>query len=57
MEREYPNNGIGDNARDIADNRNGLVETFENQLLNADDISALREGLEEVYEMLLESEV
>lgn len=42
---------------DIFDNRNGLIETFEASMLNTDDIADLRTGLEEVYEMLLESEV
>ena len=62
-EYEYPNNGIGDNARkidgnasDISDNRDGLMETFETYLSNTDDIATLREGLMEVYE-LIESEV
>ena len=42
---------------DIFYNRNGLIETFEASMLNTDDIADLRTGLEEVYEMLLESEV
>ena len=42
---------------DIFNNRNGLIETFEASMLNTDDIADLRTGLEEVYEMLLESEV
>lgn len=44
------------NKSDISDNRDGIMETFENSMLNSDDISVLREGLEEVYELLLESE-
>jgi len=39
---------------DIAGNREGLTETFESTLTNTEDISSLREGLEEVYEMISE---
>lgn len=41
---------------EIFENRNGLIETFETSMLNVDDIAVLRNGIEEVYEMLLESE-
>lgn len=66
METErYPNNGIGDNAReidvnssDISDNRQGLTETFEATLNNTDDVAINRQAIEELYEMLTtESEV
>ena len=66
MEMEkYPNNSIGDNAReidvnsgDISDNRQGLTETFESTLTNADDVAINRQAIEELYEMLTtESEV
>jgi len=60
MENEYPNNGIGDNAKkidgntcDISDSRDGLMETFETGMINSEDIATLRDGLMEVYEMLL----
>lgn len=66
METErYPNNGIGDNAReidvnsnDISDNRQGLTETFESTLTNADDVAINRQAIEELYEIITaESEV
>ena len=66
METEkYPNNGIGDNAReidvnssDISDNRQGLTETFEATLTNTDDVAINRQAIEELYEMITaESEV
>lgn len=66
MEMEkYPNNGIGDNAReidanssDISDNRQGLTETFESTLTNADDVAINRQAIEELFEMITaESEV
>lgn len=44
------------NANDISDNREGLTETFENTLLNTDDITICREAIEELYEIILESE-
>ena len=63
-EYEYPNNGIGDNARkidgnaiDISDNRDGLMETFEATLTNTDDVAINRQAIEELYEMILGSEV
>ena len=60
MEMEkYPNNGIGDNAReidvnssDISDNRQGLTETFESTLTNADDVAINRQAIEELFEMI-----
>ena len=66
MEMEnYPNNGIGDNAKridgntsDISDNRQGLTETFESTLTNADDVAINRQAIEELFEMITaESEV
>ena len=45
------------NSSDIADNREGIMETFETGMTNTDDISTVRDGLIEVYEMLVESEV
>ena len=66
METErYPNNGIGDNAKeidvnssDISDNRQGLTETFEATLNNTDDVAINRQAIEELYEMITaESEV
>lgn len=66
METErYPNNGIGDNAReidvnssDISDNRQGLTETFEATLTNTDDVAINRQAIEELFEMITaESEV
>ena len=53
MEMEkYPNNSIGDNAReidvnssDISDNRQGLTETFESTLTNADDVAINRQAI------------
>ena len=66
MEMEkYPNNGIGDNAReiyvnssDISDNRQGLTETFEATLNNTDDVAINRQAIEELFEMITaESEV
>ena len=66
MEMEkYPNNSIGDNAReidvnsnDISDNRQGLTETFEATLTNTDDVAINRQAIEELYEMITaESEV
>lgn len=44
-------------SSDIADNREGIMETFETGMTNTDDISTVRDGLMEVYEMLVESEV
>ena len=38
----------------IAENREGLMETYEATDTNTSDIADLRAGLEEVYEMLLE---
>ena len=63
--KNYPNNGIGDNAKnidvnssDISGNRQGLTETFEATLTNADDVAINRQAIEELYEMLTtESEV
>ena len=60
MEMEkYPNNGIGDNAReidvnssDISNNRQGLTETFESTLTNADDVAINRQAIEELFEMI-----
>ena len=60
MEMEkYPNNSIGDNAReidanssDISDNRQGLTETFESTLTNADDVAINRQAIEELFEMI-----
>ena len=56
---KYPNNGIGDNAReievnssDISDNRQGLTETFESTLTNADDVAINRQAIEELFEMI-----
>ena len=66
METErYPNNGIGDNAKeidvnssDISDNRQGLTETFEASLTNTDDVAINRQAIEELFEMITtESEV
>ena len=66
METErYPNNGIGDNAKeidvnssDISDNRQGLTETFEATLTNTDDVAINRQAIEELFEMITaESEV
>ena len=66
METErYPNNGIGDNAKnidinssDISDNRQGLTETFESTLTNTDDVAINRQAIEELFEMITaESEV
>ena len=63
--KKYPNNGIGDNAReidvnssDISDNRQGLTETFESTLTNTDAVAINRQAIEELYEMITaESEV
>ena len=66
METErYPNNGIGDNAKnidgntsDISDNRQGLTETFEATLTNTDDVAINRQAIEELFELITaESEV
>ena len=46
------------NTSDISDNREGLTETFESTLTNADDVTINRQAIEELYEMLTaESEV
>ena len=63
--KNYPNNGIGDNAKnidinssDISDNRQGLTETFESTLTNTDDVAINRQAIEELFEMITaESEV
>ena len=45
-------------SSDIADNREGIMETFESTLTNADDAAINRQAIEELYEMLTtESEV
>ena len=38
--------------RDITDNRQGIIETFESELVNAQDIADVRTAIEEVYEMI-----
>lgn len=46
------------NTSDISDNRQGLTETFESTLTNADDAAINRQAIEELYEMITaESEV
>ena len=50
-------NDIKINSSDISNNREGLTETFENTLLNSDDISICRGAIEELYELITESEV
>ena len=60
MEMEkYPNNSIGDNAReidvnsnDISDTMEGLTETFEVTSTNTDDISICMDAITEIYEMI-----
>lgn len=60
MEMEkYPNNSIGDNAReidtnttDISDARGGLIETFDATLINAQDVADCREAIIELYNMI-----
>lgn len=38
--------------KDIIENRQGVIESFENGLINAEDIADVRTALEEVYEMI-----
>ena len=46
------------NTSDISDNREGLTETFESTLTNADDAAINRQAIEELFEMITaESEV
>lgn len=59
MENEYPNNGIGDNAKsiatnttDISDARGGLIETFDATLINAQDVADCRNAIIELYNMI-----
>lgn len=40
------------NASDISDNREGIMETFEEAESNSSDISDLREAVIELYEMI-----
>lgn len=43
-----------ENTSDIADNREGIMETFEATEFNASDLADLRAAIEEVYEMISE---
>ena len=43
-----------ENTSDIADNREGIMETFEATESNASDLADLRAAIEEVYEMISE---
>ena len=40
------------NASDISDNREGIMETFEETESNSTDIADLREAIMELYEMM-----
>ena len=42
------------NTADIADNREGIMETFEETESNSTDIADLREAVMELYEMIAE---
>ena len=43
-----------ENQRDIADNREGLIETYEATEQATSDVADLREAVIEIYEMLTE---
>ena len=45
---------ITENTSDIADNREGIMETFEATEGNASELADLRAAIEEVYEMISE---
>ena len=47
-------NNITANASDIADAREGLIETYDATLDNTNDISDLRDATIELYEMITE---
>lgn len=48
--------GVDTNTTDITDNREGLIETFDNTMTNAEDIADCREAIIELYDMILGGE-